>query len=79
MEEQMNKSELQENDLLVFKNNHKAFLTQDRYKIIQEYYDDELNCLTKDNYTIIQVYRPEYRLVFDKSDIKGHIKTKTKE
>ena len=75
----MNKSELQEGDLLVFKNNHNAFLTQDRYKIIQECYDDELNCLTNDNYTIIQVYRPEYRLVFDKSDIKGHIKAKTKE
>lgn len=62
----MNKAELQENDLLVFKNNHKAFLTQDRYKIIQEYYDDELNCLTDDNYTIIQVYRPEYKLMFER-------------
>lgn len=68
----MNKSELQENDLLVFKNNHKAFLTQDRYKIIQEYYDDDLNCLTNDNYTIIQVYRPEYQLVFERS--KGKVK-----
>lgn len=68
----MDKSELQENDLLVFKNNHKAFLTQDRYKIIQEYYDDDLNCLTNDNYTIIQVYRPEYKLMFE----RGKEKTK---
>jgi len=68
----MNKSELQKNDLLVFKNNHKAFLTQDRYKIIQEYYDDELNCLTNDNYTIIQVYRPEYKLVFEREKGKEH-------
>ena len=70
----MNKSELQENDLLVFKNNHKAFLTQDRYKIIQEYYDDELNCLTNDNYTIIQVYRPEYKLMFEREKEKGKVK-----
>ena len=70
----MNKSELQENDLLVFKNNHKAFLTQDRYKIIQEYYDDELNCLTNDNYTITQVYRPEYKIVFERE--KGKVKEK---
>lgn len=70
----MNKSELQEGDLLVFKNNHNAFLTQDRYKIIQEYYDDELNCLTNDNYTIIQVYRPEYKLMFERE--KGKTKCK---
>jgi hypothetical protein len=68
----MNKAELQENDLLVFKNNHKAFLTQDRYKIIQEHYDNELNCLTNDNYTIIQVYRPEYKLMFERE--KGKVK-----
>lgn len=68
----MNKSELQKNDLLVFKNNHKAFLDEGRYKIIQEYYDDELNCLTNDNYTIIQVYRPEYQLVFERT--KGKTK-----
>lgn len=66
----MNKEELQENDLLVFKNNHKAFLTQDRYKIIQEYYDDELNCLTNDNYTIVQVYRPTYERVFERENGK---------
>lgn len=70
----MNKSNLQKGDLLVFKNNHKAFLDEGRYKIIQEYYDDELNCLTNDDYTIIQVYRPEYQLVFEKEKEKGKVK-----
>ena len=68
----MNKSNLQKGDLLVFKNNHKAFLDEGRYKIIQEYYDDELNCINDDNYTIVKVFRPEYQLVFERA--KGKTK-----
>ena len=68
----MSKDILQKGDLLVFKNNHKAFLDESKFRIIQEYYDDDLNCISDDNYTIIQVFRPEYQLVFEREKGKEH-------
>lgn len=56
--------ELKNNDILIFKNGNRAIYTSDRKKIIDQYYDNELNCLTNDNYTIIKVYRPYYDLIF---------------
>lgn len=52
------------NDILIFKNGSKAIYTIDKKKIIEQYYDSELNCLTNDNYTIIRIYRPHYELIF---------------
>lgn len=56
--------ELKNNDILIFKNGNRAIYTSDRKKIIDQCYDNELNCLTNDDYTIIRIYRPHYDLIF---------------
>ena len=56
--------ELKNNDILIFKNGSRAIYTSDRKTIIEQYYDNELNCLTNDDYTIIRIYRPHYDLIF---------------
>lgn len=66
--------DLKNNDVLIFKNGHKIIYTSDRKKIIQQYYDDNLNCLTNDDYTIIRVFRPSYELVFGTPKVKRKIK-----
>lgn len=62
--------DLKNNDILIFKNGNKAIYTSDRKKIIQQYYDDNLNCLTNDDYSIIRIYRPHYELIYGDSKIK---------
>lgn len=66
----MKKNELQTNDLLIFKNGHTAILDYTKLHIIEQFYDNELNCLSNDDYTIVKVYRPTYDLVFDNRDSK---------
>lgn len=70
----MKKNELQTNDLLIFKNGHTAILDYTKLHIIENYYDNNLNCLTNDDYSIVKIYRPTYDLVFDKDENK--LKTK---
>lgn len=53
----MTKQDLKVNDILVFKNKHKSKLYASKMYIINEYYDDELNCLTNEDYNIIGLYR----------------------
>lgn len=59
---------LKNNDILILKNGSKIIYTNDRKKIIDQYYDNELNCLTNDDYTIIKIYRPYYELVFGEKE-----------
>lgn len=68
------KKELQKNDILIFKNNHTAVFDSSKIYVIEQNYDDNLNCLTNDDYSIMKIYRPTYDLVFDKDENK--IKTK---
>lgn len=70
----MTKEELKKDDVLVMRNNHSLVLGANNMYVIREYYDDELNCIKDDNYTIIQVYRPEYKLMFERE--KGKTKCK---
>lgn len=70
----MKKNELQKNDILIFKNGSRSIYTSDREKIIQQYYDDNLNCITNDDYSIIRIYRPHYELIFGDSKIKRKVK-----
>ena len=66
--------DLKNNDILIFKNGNRSIYTSDRKKIIQQYYDDNLNCLTNDDYSIIRIYRPHYELIFGDSKIKRKVK-----
>ena len=72
----MNKRDLKKDDILIFKNNNTAVYDSSKIYVIDENYDDELNCLVNDNYTIVKVYRPEYKLVFDKQNEKNKQKRK---
>lgn len=67
----MNKEDLKNNDILVLKNNHSLVLGANNMYVIREYYDDELNCIN-DDYSVDKVYRPEYKLVFERT--KGKTK-----
>lgn len=62
--------DLKNNDILIFKNGNRSIYTSDREKIIQQYYDDNLNCLTNDDYSIIKIYRPHYELIYGDSKVK---------
>ena len=64
----MKKNELQKNDILIFKNNHTAVFDSSKIYVIEQNYDDELNCITNDDYSIMKIYRPTYELIFDKEN-----------
>lgn len=66
----MKKNELQKNDILIFKNNHTVVFDSSKIYVIEQNYDDELNCLTNDDYSIMKIYRPTYELVYDKEENK---------
>ena len=55
---------LKDNDILIFKNGSRVIYSKHKRLIIEQYYDNELNCLTNDDYTIIKIYRPHYELIF---------------
>ena len=65
----MNKQELKRDDILVFKNNHSAVLSASNQYRINNFYDDELNCITDDNYSIVKVYRPVYQVVYERDKV----------
>lgn len=58
--------ELQENDVLVFKNGHRKEYTDRDKWMMENFYDDKLNCTTNDKFTVVKVLRPHYEVVFTK-------------
>ena len=57
------KVELQNNDIVIFKNNEKATFTENQRWIINEFYDEFLNCKYNDNYSITEVLKPRYEKI----------------
>ena len=62
----MIKNELQEGDILIFKNGHKKEYTHRDEWMMDNFYDDNLNCLTNDTFTVVRVLRPHYTEVYCK-------------
>ena len=62
------KEQLKEGDILVFKNGHKKEYTHRESWTIEQFYDDDLNCITNDKFTIIKVLRPEYEVVYERKN-----------
>ena len=61
---------LQENDILVFKNGHrKEYTDRDRW-MLENFYDDKLNCTTNDKFTIIKILRPHYEVIYERVKTK---------
>lgn len=57
------KIELQNNDIVIFKNNKKTTFTETQRWIIEQYYDEDLNCNKDDNYSIVEVLKPNYQKI----------------
>lgn len=70
----VNNMQLKNNDILIFKNKNKMIYSEHKKWLIEQYYDDELNCLTNDDYTIIRIYRPHYELIQCEHKIKRRTK-----
>lgn len=66
----ISKSDLQANDILVFKNGTHAFMDDRHFWIIAQYYDNELHCKTDSEYDVQKVYRPEYKMIYDRGKVK---------
>lgn len=58
---------LQEGDVLIFKNGHKKEYTRRDEWMLENYYDDNLNCKTNDKFTIVEVLRPKYQSVYKRT------------
>ena len=61
------KEQLQEGDVLIFKNGHKKEYTHRDEWMMDNFYDDNLNCLTNDKFTIVEVLRPKYQSVYKRT------------
>lgn len=68
------KEQLQEGDILIFKSGTKREYTHRDEWMIDNFYDEDLNCTTNDKFTIVQVLRPEYEVIYEKVKVK--VKTK---
>lgn len=68
----MTKQNLMPNDILKFKNGMQVILSQYNFWVINQFYDNDLDCLNNTEYNIIAVFRPTYDLIYSKrmEDIK---------
>ena len=64
----MNKLDIQKNDIVEFANGNKAQVGINSLWIIQNYYDDKLNCIKKPEYNIVKIYRPTYEVIYEKEE-----------
>ena len=57
---------LQEGDVLILKGGIERKYTPEYKWLIDNFYDNDLNCITNDKFTIIKVLRPEYKVIYEK-------------
>ena len=57
------KVELQNNDTLIFKNNTKTTFNENQRWIIDQFYDENLNCKYDDDYSIVEVLKKSYQKI----------------
>ena len=62
----MTKQDLMPNDILKFKNGTQATLSINNFWVINQFYDNDLDCLNNPEYNIIAVFRPTYDLIYSK-------------
>lgn len=51
-------------DILILKSGMERKYTLDYKWIIDNFYDDDLNCITNDRFTVTQILRPEYEVIY---------------
>lgn len=60
------KNLIQEGDVLVFKDGHERKYTHLEAWTLEQFYDEDLNCLTNDKFTIVKILRPHYDTIYYK-------------
>lgn len=51
-------------DILILKSGMERKYTLDYKWIIDNFYDDDLNCITNDRFSVTQILRPEYEVIY---------------
>jgi len=57
---------LQEGDVLILKSGIERKYTPEYKWLIDNFYDNNLNCITNDKFTIIEILRPHYETIYTK-------------
>ena len=72
----MNKSDIKPNDIVEFKNGKKIIVDNQSMWILNEFYDENMNCFKKEEYTIIKVIRPYYEEIYNRYENKTAVELK---
>lgn len=67
----MTKSDIQEGDIITYKNGKKKTINKGDFWVLQEYYDDDMNCI-RDEFTIISIERPYYDTIYSRNIYTKH-------
>lgn len=60
------KEELKKDDILIFQNNSTMVLGANNMYVIDQYYDDQLQCIEKPEYSVKKIYRPQYIKIYQR-------------
>lgn len=60
------KEELKKDDILIFSNNGTMQLGGNNMYILDQYYNDSLECIDKPEYTVDRIYRPQYVKIYQR-------------
>ena len=65
------KEELKKDDILIFANNGTMVLGGNNMYVLDQYYDDQLQCIDKPEYSVEKIYRPQYIKIYQRKKIGG--------
>lgn len=65
------KEELKKDDILIFENNSTMVLGANNMYVLDQYYDDQLQCIDKPEYSVEKIYRPQYIKIYQRKKIGG--------
>lgn len=60
------KEELKKDDILIFANNGTMQLGGHNMYVIEQNYDDNLQCIGKPEYSVEKIYRPQYKKIYQR-------------
>lgn len=60
------KEELKKDDILIFANNGTMQLGGQNMYVIEQNYNDNLECIGKPDYDVDRIYRPQYKKIYQR-------------
>lgn len=60
------KEELKKDDILIFANNGTMQLGGHNMYVIEQNYNDNLECIGKPDYDVDRIYRPQYKKIYQR-------------